>query len=237
MTETQAIGPAVPGGWLPRFTAFLFDGVVYLTFLFTILYAIGFVSGLVVPKAIDTGAESGVFEAIGVNLALMALFAVQHSGVVRSSFKHWRAPFIPGSIEPRIHGLFASLAMLLLFWQWRPLPAVIWHVEEPEMAMLIATLSFVAWVVVFTGAFLIDRSELLGVHRVANGNAGRQMEAVAPVRHRLLRQPIYPGIIVALWAAPTMSAGHLLLAAATTSYVLIALVLEERYLIGTFGDE
>lgn len=237
MTETQAIGPAVPGGWLPRFTAFLFDGVVYLTFLFTILYAIGFVSGLVVPKAIDTGAESGVFEAIGVNLALMALFAVQHSGVARSSFKHLGAPFIPRSIEPSTHVLCAILAMLLLFWQWRPIPAVVWRIEEPEMAMLIATLSFVAWVVVFTGAFLIDRPEPVGVYRVANSNAGRQMEAVAPVHHRLLRQPIYPGIIVALWATPTMSAGHLLLAVAATSYVLIALMLKERSRIGAFGDE
>lgn len=223
MTETQAIGPAVSSGWLPRFTAFLFDGVVYLTFLFTILYAIGFVSGLVVPKAIDTGTESGVFEAIGVNLALMALFAVQHSGVARSSFKHWGRPFIPKSIEPSTHVLCASLATLLLFWQWRPMPAVIWQVEEPEMAMLIATLSFVAWVVVFTGAFLIGRSEPVGVYRVASSNAGRQMEPVAPIHHRLLRQPIYPGIIVALWAAPTMSAGHVLLAVAATSYVLIDL--------------
>lgn len=225
MTETQAISPAVPGGWLPRFTAFLFDGVVYLTFLFTILYAIGFVSGLVVPKAIDSGAESGVFGSIVVNLVLMSLFTVQHSGVAPDSFKHWGTASIPTPIERSTHVLCANLTLLLLFWQWRPMPAVIWHIEEPEVAMLIATLSFVGWVIVFTGAFLIDRSEPGGVYRAANSNAGRQTTA-APFHHRLQRRPIYPGIIMALWAAPTMSAGHLLLAAAATFYVLIALMLE-----------
>ena len=237
MTEAQAIGPAIPGGWLPRFTAFMFDGVVYLTFLFTILYAIGFVSGLVVPKAIDTGGESGGFEAACVNLVLMSLLPVQHSGVVRDSFKHWWGPFIPRSMERCAHLLCASLALLLLFWQWRAIPAVVWHTEEPEMAMLIATLSFVAWVMVIMSAFLIDQSEPVGLYRVADSRTGRQMPAVAPFHHRLLRRPIYPGIIIAFWAAPTMSVGHLLLAVVTTAYILLAIVMEGRNLIGAPGDE
>jgi protein-S-isoprenylcysteine O-methyltransferase Ste14 len=237
MTEIQAIGPAIPGGWLPRFTALLFEGVVYLTFLFTILYAIGFVSGLVVPKTIDTGAESGIFEAIIVNLVLISLLPVQHSGAVRNSFKHCWGPFIPRSIERSAHVLCASLALLLLFWQWRAMPAVIWHIEEPEMAMLVATLSFVAWVTVVVSAFLIDPSEPVRPYRVANSRAGRQMPAVAPFHHRLLRRPIYPGIILAFWAAPTMSVGHLLLAAAATAYILLAIVLKERNLVGAFGHE
>lgn len=237
MTETQSIGPAIPGGWLPRFTAFLLDGVVHLTFLFTILYAVGFVSGLVVPKAIDTGAESGIFEAVVVNLVLMSLLSIQHSGVAWNSFKHRWGPFIPGSIERNAHVLYASLALLLLFWQWRAIPAVIWHIEEPEIAMLIATLSFVAWVVVVMSAFLIDQSEPVGRYRAANGRAGRQRRAVAPFHHRLLRRPIYPGIVIALWAAPTMSVGHLLLAVAATAYIVLAIILKERNLIGAFGDE
>ena len=159
MTETQAIGPAIPGNRLLRLTAFLFGGVSYLTFLFTILYAIGFVSGLVVPKTIDTGAESGIFEAIVVNLALMSLFAIQHSVMARKLFKHWWTRFIPRSVERSTYVLCASLTFLLLFWQWRPMPAVIWHVQEPEMAMVIATLSFIGWVIVFTSSFLIDHFE------------------------------------------------------------------------------
>ena len=235
MSETQAIGPAIAGSWLPRFTAFLFGGVVYLTFLFTILYAVGFVSGFVVPKSIDTGAESGTFEAIAVNLALMSLFATQHSGVARDLFKHWWAPFIPRSMEHSIHVLCAILTLLLLFWQWRPMPAVIWHIQEPEVAMVIATLSFVAWVIVFTSAFLIDQFEPLEGHQADNHRVGRQIPAAtdfrAALQYRFLRQPIYPGIIIALWAAPTMSAGHLLLAAAATTYIFVGMVLEERDLL------
>ena len=131
MTETQVIRPAVPSNRTLRFTAFLFGGVAYLTFLFTILYAIGFVSGLIVPKTIDTGAKSGTFEAIIVNLALMSLFAVQHSVMARKPFKHWWTQFIPKSVERSTYVLCASLTLLLLFWQWRPIPSVIWQVANP----------------------------------------------------------------------------------------------------------
>jgi methanethiol S-methyltransferase len=232
MTETQAIGLAIPGGWLSRFTAFVLDGVVYLTFLFTILYAIGFVSGIVVPKAIDTGTESSVFEAIVVDLVLISLFAVKYSRLARNSFKQWEARFIPRLIERGTHALCASLLLLLLFWQWRPMPAIIWHIQEPEIAMLIATLSFVAWVIVVTSALLLDQSEPAGRHQVINSRTGRPISAVAPCHLRLMRKPIYPGIIVALWAAPTMSVGHLLLAAAATAYIFIGVMLEKRSCIG-----
>jgi protein-S-isoprenylcysteine O-methyltransferase Ste14 len=130
MTETQVGSPATPGNRAVRFTAFLFGVVAYLTFLFTIMYAIGFISGLAVPKTIDAGAKSGIFEAIVVNLALMALFAVQPSAMARKSFKHWWAQFIPGAVERSAHVLCTSLTLLLLFWQWRPMPAAIWDVHS-----------------------------------------------------------------------------------------------------------
>ena len=240
MTDSQAISPAIPGNRLPRFTAFLFGGVAYLTFLFTILYAIGFVSGLAVPKTIDTGLESGIFEAIVVNLALMSLFAIQHSVMARNSFKHWWTQFIPRSVERSTYVSCASLTLLLLFWQWRPMPAVIWHVQDPEIAMAIATLSFIGWVIVFTSSFLIDHFELFGLHQVANDLAGREMPAPVfrtPSYDRFFRHPIYLGFIIAFWAAPTMSAGHLLFAAVTTAYIFVGIMLEERDLVGLFGDE
>src|SRR5207245_2103215 len=152
----QLTTPATPGNRAGRFTAFLFGGVAYLTFLFTIMYAIGFVSDLAVPKAIDTGAKSGTFEAIAVNLTLMSIFAIQHSVMARKSFKHWWTQFIPRSVERSTYVLSASLTLLLLFWQWRPMPAVIWNIQEPDMAVMIATLSFVGWVIVFTSTFLIN---------------------------------------------------------------------------------
>ena len=138
MSQTQTIGPAVPGSRIAKSTAFLFGAVAYLTFLITILYAIGFVSGLVVPKDIDTGAKSPVVEAIIVNLALMSLFAIQHSVMARKSFKQWWTRFIPKPVERSTYVLCASLTLLLLFWQWRPMPTVIWSVEEPGIAAAIA---------------------------------------------------------------------------------------------------
>ena len=236
MTETQAISPVTPGNRALKFTAFLFGAVAYLTFLITILYAIGFVSGLIVPKAIDSGAKSATFEAIAVNLALMSLFAVQHSVMARKSFKQWWTQFIPNSVERSTYVLCSSLTLLLLFWQWRAMPAIVWHIEEPEMAAVVTGLSFLGWVIVFTSTFLINHFELFGLHQVANNLAGREMPA--PVfLYNFVRHPIYLGFIIAFWAAPTMSAGHLLFAAVTTAYIFVGILFEERDLIGMFGDE
>ncbi|NOJ43748.1 methanethiol S-methyltransferase [Bradyrhizobium australiense] len=240
MTETQTLSRAMPGSRVLRFTAFVFGGVAYLTFLFTILYAIGFVSGLAVPKAIDIGAKSGAFEAIMVNLALMSLFAVQHSVMARKSFKYWWMQFIPKSVERSTYVLCASLTLLLLFWQWRPMPAVVWSIQDPDLAMVIVTLSFFGWVIVFTSTFLINHFELFGLHQVTNNLVGREMPAPVfrtPFFYRFVRHPIYLGFIIAFWAAPTMSAGHLLFAAVTTAYIFVGIMLEERDLVGMFGEE
>jgi methanethiol S-methyltransferase len=240
MTETRAFSPAVPRNRMAKFTAFLFGAVSYLTFLVTILYAIGFVEGLGVPKTIDTGAESPIFGALVINLALMSLFAVQHSVMARKPFKQWWTQFIPKSVERSTYVLFASLTLLLLFWQWRPMPAVMWHVEEPEMAVVITGLSLLGWVIVFTSTFLINHFELFGLHQVANNLTGRNMpEPVfrTPLYYKFVRHPIYLGFIIAFWAAPTMSVGHLLFAAVTTAYILLGILLEERDLVDMFGDE
>ena len=240
MSETQAIASAASTNRMSRFTAFLFGAVAYLTFVFTILYAIGFVSDLVVPKTIDTGAISSSFTALTVNLALMSLFAVQHSVMARKSFKQWWTRFIPKPVERSTYVLSASLTLLLLFWQWRPMPATVWHIEEPEMAATIATLSFGGWVLVFTSSFLINHFELFGLHQVANNLTGRQMPSPTfrtPFLYNFVRHPIYLGFIIAFWAAPTMSVGHLLFAAVTTVYIFVGILLEERDLVDMFGDE
>ena len=240
MTETRAISPAMPGNRALKFTAFLFGAVSYLTFLVTILYAIGFVEGLVVPKTIDTGGDSPAFEALAINLALISLFAVQHSVMARKSFKQWWTQYVPRSIERSIYVLFASLTLLLLFWQWRPLPAVVWHVEEPEIAMALTGLSMLGWVIVFTSTFLINHFELFGLHQVANNLVGREMPAPrfrTPLYYKFVRHPIYLGFIIAFWAAPTMTVGHLLFAAVTTAYIFVGILLEERDLIALFGDD
>ena len=240
MSEAQAVASSPSTSRMSRFTAFLFGAVAYFTFVITILYAIGFVSDLVVPKTIDTGAKSSAFSALVVNLALMSLFAVQHSVMARKSFKQWWTQFIPRPVERSTYVLFASLTLLLLFWQWRPMPAVVWHIEEPEMAATIATLSFGGWVLVFTSSFLINHFELFGLHQVANNLTGRQMPAPifrTPLLYNFVRHPIYLGFIIAFWATPVMTVGHMLFAAVTTAYIFVGILLEERDLIDMFGDE
>ncbi len=151
---------------MSRFIAFLYGLVSYLVFFGTILYAIGFVEGLLVPKTIDSGAVVPLTEALIVNLLLMSLFAVQHSVMARKQFKEWWTQFVPKSVERSTYVLLASLALVLLFWQWRPMPAVVWQVADPRLALAITVLSMVGWVLVFTSTFLINHFELFGLQQV-----------------------------------------------------------------------
>jgi protein-S-isoprenylcysteine O-methyltransferase Ste14 len=225
---------------MSRILACLYGLVAYVVFFGTILYAIGFVEGLFVPKTIDSGTVVPLAEALVVNLLLMSLFAVQHSVMARKQFKEWWTQYVPKPVERSTYVLLASLALLLLFWQWRPIPTVVWHVADPQTAMAIAVLSFVGWVLVFTSTFLINHFELFGLHQVANNLVGRPMPAMrfrTPVLYKVVRHPIYLGFIVAFWAAPTMTVGHLLFAAVTTAYIFVGIALEERDLTELFGDE
>lgn len=225
---------------MAKFMAFLYGIVAYLAFAVTIVYAIGFVAGLVVPKTIDSGAVVPLTEAIVVNLLLMSLFAVQHSVMARPQFKKWWTQFVPVAVERSTFVLFSSLALLLLFWQWRPIPAVVWQASNPEVATSLLVLGLFGWLLVFISTFLINHFELFGLHQVANHLAGRPMPAVrfrTPMLYNLVRHPIYLGFIIFFWATPVMTAGHLLFAAVTTAYIFVGIALEEHDLIAVFGDE
>jgi len=223
-----------------RFIAFLYGLVAYVVFFVTFLYAIGFVEGWVVPKTIDTGTVVSLAEALIVNVLLMSVFAIQHSVMARKPFKQWWTTIIPASVERSTYVLFSSLALILLFWQWRPMPAVVWQIADPRIAAAVVGLSAVGWLIVLTSTFLINHFELFGLHQVANNLAGRPMPTPrfrTPLYYKLVRHPIYLGFIIAFWAAPTMTMGHLLFAAVTTAYIVVGASLEERDLIEVFGDE
>src|SRR5216684_9247383 len=177
MTQIQITSPDVQGNRMLKFMAFLYGLVAYFTLFATILYAIGFVSGLAVPKTIDTGPDSSATEALVVNLLLMSLFAVQHSVMARKQFKQWWTQYVPKPVERSTYVLFASLTLILLFWQWRPMPEILWHIEESEMTMTITAVSFVGWLMVLSSTFLINHFERFGLHQVADNLAGREMSA------------------------------------------------------------
>src|SRR6476661_8927347 len=153
---------------MTRFIAFLYGLVSYVIFFASFLYAIGFVEGFVVPKTIDSGASTSLTEAVIVNLLLMSLFAVQHSVMARPQFKQWWTQYVPKPVERSTYVLLASLCLLLLFWQWRPMPAIVWQVNDPDVAAAVATVSLGGWIIVLTSTFMINHFELFGLHQVAN---------------------------------------------------------------------
>jgi protein-S-isoprenylcysteine O-methyltransferase Ste14 len=218
----------------------LFGLASYVVFFGTFLYAIGFVGGLVVPKTIDSGAVVGVAEALVVNLLLLSSFAIQHSVMARQGFKKWWTRIVPHSVERSVYVLLASLILIAVFVHWRPMPDVVWSVSSPALAQAILGLSFVGWTIVLVSTLLINHFELFGLRQVFVNLAGREIPAAqfrTPAFYKVVRHPLYLGFIIAFWAAPTMTVGHLLFAAVTTAYILVAIVFEERDLIAAFGDE
>ena len=223
-----------------KLVAFLYGIVAYLAFAVVIVYAIGFVTGLMVPKTIDSGPASPLVKSIVINLVLLTIFALQHSVMARPQFKKWWTTIVPKSVERSTYVLLASLALALVFWQWRPIPGVVWEVKEPTIAASLLYLGLFGWVLVFISTFMINHFELFGLHQVANnltGNSMPPMKFKAPMLYNVVRHPIYLGFVIFVWATPVMTAGHLLFAAVVTAYIFVGIALEEHDLIEVFGDE
>lgn len=221
--------------------AALYGLVVYLFFLATFVYAIHFVGNLpLLPKTIDSGAAAPLVEALAVNLALLGLFAVQHSVMARRGFKRWWTTVIPESVERSTFVLAATAALALLLWQWRPIAEpVLWSVSDPSARFALHAVFWLGWGVLLISTFLINHFELFGLRQVWANLRGQAIAAPAfrtPLFYRHVRHPIYLGFVLAFWATPQMTAGHLLFAAACTGYILIGIWFEERDLIAQFGQ-
>ncbi len=217
----------------------VFYGVVcYIIFFATFLYAIGFTVGMVVPKHVDSGPVGPLIPTLMINAALLAVFAIQHSVMARPAFKAAWTRIVPQPIERSTYVLLSSLALILLFWQWRPLPTLVWSLEGP-VATAIWVLNVAGWALLLTSTFLISHFDLFGLRQVwahATGRPAPEKPFHTPLYYRFVRHPLYLGFVIGFWATPTMSVGHVIFAAGATGYILVGIWFEERDLVAHFGE-
>lgn len=221
-----------------RLLFFAYGVASYLVFLGTFLYAIAFVGGFVVPTRLDGPLEGPLPIALAIDLSLLAVFAVQHSVMARRWFKDRWTQVVPWAIERSTFVLCASLALLLLFWQWRPIGVEVWSVEHPLGRAVLWTLCAAGWLTVLTVTFLINHFDLFGLRQVWLPLVGQPYTRVpfrTPAPYRVVRHPLYFGFLLAFWMTPTMTLAHLVFAVATTAYIVLAIQFEERDLVAEHG--
>jgi protein-S-isoprenylcysteine O-methyltransferase Ste14 len=227
---------------MKKIIVFLYGLFCYLVFFVTFVYTMGFVGNIAVPKSIDAaaGPQKPLTRALIINIVLLALFAVQHSTMARLKFKAWWLKIIPAPMERSTYVLLGSLLLILLFWQWCPIPTVVWNIENNVLKIILTGLSVAGWVMVLISTFMIGHFRLFGLHQAymyLRGKEYKKSQFKIPGFYRFIRHPIMLGFLILFWATPRMTWGHLLFAIITTAYILVGIQLEERTLITIHGDD
>jgi methanethiol S-methyltransferase len=225
---------------MKRYLIVGYGAAAYLLFLAAFLYLVGFVSNIWVPRSVDRGVPAPIGQAVLINVALLGAFGVQHSVMARPGFKAWWTRFVPPSIERSTYVVLSSAVLVLLYWQWRTMPAVIWDVWQPAGRVVLWALFWLGWAIALGATFMVSHFDLFGVRQVYLAWRGKPYTHIgfhARLLYRLVRHPLMLGFLIAFWAAPTMTAGHLLFSIAMTGYILIATQLEERDLVAALGNQ
>ncbi|MDJ0657841.1 MAG: isoprenylcysteine carboxylmethyltransferase family protein [Xanthomonadales bacterium] len=225
---------------MKRFLVLTYAIASYAVFFATFLYAIGFVGNFGVSSSIDANPSRPFVEALLIDLGLLALFALQHSGMARRGFKQWWTKIVPEAAERATYVLFSSVALILLFWLWQPIGGLIWDFQGQAAQVAIITLYMFGWALVLVSTFLIDHFDLFGLKQAWGYFRGRPYQPPrfhTPSLYRIVRHPLYVGWLIVMWAAPTMTVAHLVFALMSTAYILIAIQLEEKDLVHFHGDQ
>jgi len=212
----------------------------YLLFLGAFLYLVGFVGDFAVPRSVNRGLPAPVAQAVLINVLLVGAFGIQHSVMARPAFKTWWTRIVPSSIERSTYVVLSSAVLVLLYWQWRSMPAVIWDARQPAGRMAVWALFWLGWAIALASTFMVSHFDLFGLRQVYLAWRGKPYTHIgfhARFLYRLVRHPLMLGFLIAFWSAPTMTAGHLLFSIAMTGYILIATRVEERDLVAALGDQ
>jgi protein-S-isoprenylcysteine O-methyltransferase Ste14 len=225
---------------MKRYLIIGYGAAAYLLFFAAFLYLVGFVGNLLVPRTVDHGLPAPIGQAVLVDVLLVGAFGVQHSVMARPTFKAWWTRFVPTSIERSTYVVLSSAVLVLLYWQWRTIPAVIWDVRAPAGRLVVWAVFWLGWAIALASTFMVSHFDLFGLRQVYLAWRGKPYTHIgfhARFLYRLVRHPLMLGFLIAFWAAPTMTAGHLLFSIAMTGYILIAVQLEERNLVAALGDQ
>ena len=225
---------------MKRYLTVAYGAAAYLLFLVSFLYLVAFVANLWVPRTVDHGLASPVGLAVLVNVLLVGAFGVQHSVMARPAFKAWWTRFVPPSIERSTYVVLSSAVLLLLYWQWRTIPAVVWDVRQPAGRVALWALFWLGWAIALGATFMINHFDLFGLRQVYlawRQKPYTELHFRTHLFYRLVRHPLMLGFLISFWAAPTMTAGHLLFSIAMTGYILTAVHIEERGLVAALGND